>query len=107
MLPTGVYNLHLVNEAAGVDITRRVTVERGQTARLQVALPPGTLSINAVPWATVSVDGREVGETPLGAVELSAGPHVVVFSHPQFGQRRQEVTVRAGETTRVSVDLRR
>jgi hypothetical protein len=107
MLPTGVYNLHLVNEAAGVDITRRVTIERGQTARLQVALPPGTLSINAVPWATVSVDGREVGETPLGAVELSAGPHVVVFSHPQLGQRRQEVTVRAGETTRVSVDLRR
>jgi hypothetical protein len=53
------------------------------------------------------VDGREVGETPLGAVELSAGPHVVVFSHPQLGQRRQEVTVRAGETTRVSVDLRR
>jgi serine/threonine-protein kinase len=102
-----VYNLRLVNEAAGVDITRRVTIERGQTARLQVALPPGMLSINAVPWAAVSVDGRDVGETPLGAVELSAGPHVVVFAHPQLGERRQQVTVRSGDTTRVSVDLRR
>ena len=107
MLPTGVYNLRLTNEAAGVDIARHVTIERGQTARLQITVPPGTLSINAVPWAAVSVDGRDVGETPLGAVELSAGPHVVAFTHPQLGERRQPVTVRAGSTTRVSVDLRR
>jgi eukaryotic-like serine/threonine-protein kinase len=65
------------------------------------------LSINAVPWAAVSIDGREIGETPLGGVELSAGPHEVVFTHPELGQRRQQVTVPAGGATRLSVDFRR
>ncbi len=107
MLPTGTHNLRLTDDAAGVDITRSVRIERGQTARLPISLPLGTLSINAVPWATVSVDGRAVGETPLGGVELSPGPHEVVFTHPDLGERRQQVTVRSGGATRLSVDLRR
>lgn len=107
MLPTGTHNLRLTDGAAGVDITRSVRIERGQTARLPISLPLGTLSINAVPWATVSVDGRAVGETPLGGVELSPGPHEVVFTHPDLGERRQQVMVRSGGATRLSVDLRR
>jgi hypothetical protein len=107
MLPTGTHDLRLTDGAAGVDITRSVRIERGQTARLAISLPPGTLSINAVPWATVSVDGRVVGETPLGGVEFSPGPHQVVFTHPNLGERRQQVTVRAGGATRLSVDMRR
>ena len=55
----------------------------------------------------MKVDGREVGETPLGGVELSPGPHVVVLTHPEFGERRQEIIVRAGAASRVSVDMRR
>ena len=107
MLPTGRHTLRLSSEAAGVDVTRQVTIDQGMTARLHITLPPGTVSINAVPWAVVSVDGREVGETPLGGVELSPGSHVVVFTHPEFGERRQEIIVRAGAASRVSVDLRR
>ena len=107
MLPTGRHTLRLSSEAAGVDLTRQVTIDQGKTARLHITLPPGTVSINAVPWAVVSVDGREVGETPLGGVELSPGSHVVVFTHPEFGERRQEIIVRAGAASRVSVDLRR
>jgi hypothetical protein len=34
------------------------------------------VSINARPWATVRIDGREVGETPLAGIELEPGPHV-------------------------------
>ena len=84
-----------------------VSIERGRTARLQVTVPPGTLSVNAIPWAVVSIDGRDVGETPLGGVELSPGTHDIAFTHPQLGQRRQQVTVRSGAAARVSVDLRR
>jgi eukaryotic-like serine/threonine-protein kinase len=74
---------------------------------LQVTVPPGTLSVNAVPWASISIDGRDVGETPLGGVELRPGTHDVAFTHPTLGQRRQQVTVRSGAATRISVDLRR
>ena len=80
MLPTGLHTLRLTNEAAGVDLTRHVTIERGHTARLQIRLAPGTLSVNALPWATVSVDGRIVGETPLGGLELS--PELTRWSLP-------------------------
>jgi hypothetical protein len=34
-----------------------------------------TVSINATPWAIVSIDGREVGETPLAGIELAPGRH--------------------------------
>jgi hypothetical protein len=107
MLPTGTHTLRLSSESAGVDLTRVVSIERGRTARLQVSVPPGTLSANAVPWASVSIDGRDVGETPLGGVQLSPGTHDVAFTHPELGQRRQQVTVRSGAATRVSVDFRR
>jgi hypothetical protein len=107
MLPTGTHTLRLTNESAGIDLTRVVSIQGGRTARLQITVPPGTLSVNAVPWAAVSIDGRDVGETPLGGVELTPGTHDVVFTHPELGQRRQQVTVRSGAVTRVSADLRR
>jgi hypothetical protein len=107
MLPTGTHTLRLSSDAAGIDLTRVVAIERGRTARLEITVPPGTLSVNAVPWATVSIDGRDVGETPLGGLELRPGTHEVTFTHPELGQRRQQVTVRSGAAARVSVDLRR
>ncbi len=36
-----------------------------------------SVHINATPWARVSIDGRELGATPLGNVELSVGPHAL------------------------------
>jgi PEGA domain-containing protein len=107
MLTTGTHTLRFVNQAAEVNVSRRITIEPGKTARVEVAVPTGILSVNASPWAAVSVDQREVGETPLGNIELPAGSHDVVFRHPDFGERRQRITLRAGVTTRLSVDMRR
>jgi hypothetical protein len=47
-----------------------------------------------------------VGETPIGSVTVPIGIHEVVFRHPELGERRQAVTVKAGEPTKVGVDLR-
>jgi hypothetical protein len=107
MLPTGTHTLRLSSESAGINLRRVVSIKRGRTARLRITVPPGKLSVNAVPWAAVSIDGRDVGETPLGGVELSPGTHDIAFTHPELGQRRQQVTVRSGAAARVSVDLRR
>jgi hypothetical protein len=106
-LTTGPHTLRFVNETAQVDVSRRLTIEPGKTTRVDVAVPTGMLSVNASPWAAVSIDRREVGETPLGNLELPAGPHEVVFRHPDFGERRRQITLRAGITTRLSVDMRR
>jgi len=37
--------------------------------------PPVLTNVNAKPWATIEIDGRLVGETPLGELPLSPGPH--------------------------------
>lgn len=36
-----------------------------------------SVHINATPWARVTIDGRELGATPLGNVELTVGPHAL------------------------------
>lgn len=49
---------------------------------VEAARPPavsGCLSVNAVPFAKVYVDGEYAGETPRGCLRVSAGDRRVVF----------------------------
>lgn len=39
------------------------------------APPPIQVNINATPWASIQVDGRDLGYTPLADVPLAPGPH--------------------------------
>jgi serine/threonine-protein kinase len=72
-----------------------------------VSIASGRVSVNAEPWAEVWIDDRNIGETPLAHVEVPAGEHEVVFRHPDFGERRQRVIVRADEVTRASTTFER
>jgi hypothetical protein len=65
------------------------------------------LSLNALPWAEVFVDGERIGETPIGNLVRPIGRHEVIFRHPQLGERHESVVVAAGRTTRLGVDLSR
>jgi len=65
----------------------------------------GALLVLVRPWADVSVDGVPVGQTPLAAIPLAAGPHQVLLNHPEFQPYPRRVTVRPGETARLVVDL--
>jgi tRNA A-37 threonylcarbamoyl transferase component Bud32 len=71
---------------------------------------PGCLSVNAVPFATVYVDGRERGDTPQACVRVPSGSHRVHF---QWARRRSpEHVVEVGShhtpdnPLRVSYDFR-
>jgi hypothetical protein len=98
----GTYQLELINTALGINMRRQVTFLAGQITRVDVTLPSGRVSINAQPWAEVSIDGRPVGETPLANLSVGVGEHDVVFRHPELGERRQRITVRADAPARVS-----
>jgi len=67
--------------------------------------PEGALLVLVTPWADVSIDGRPVGQTPLTRIPLAAGSHDVVLTHPDYVPLSRRVTVRAGETLRLVVDL--
>ncbi|MGH9331889.1 MAG: PEGA domain-containing protein, partial [Vicinamibacterales bacterium] len=105
MVTAGSHEFHIVNETLGFRLTRHVNVAAGKVAPIGIELPNGVVNINAVPWAEVFVDGRAVGETPIGNLALPIGPHEVVFRHPQFGERRQAVSVTINTPVRVSVDM--
>ena len=106
LLPAGEHVIELVADSVGYRGTRTVTVMAGQTAALAVDLPQAPLSINAIPWAEVSIDGTRIGETPLGNLPQTLGAHEVVFRHPQLGERRVNVMVTTKEPARISVDMR-
>jgi hypothetical protein len=106
-LPPGVHELELVNTALEVRQSASVTIAAGQTARMTVAMPDGSLSINALPWADVWIDGRSVGTTPLANLVVSVGSHEILWKHPTLGERRQTVVVKARTPAQVGVDLSR
>lgn len=107
MVPAGKRELRFSNEAVGFAENRSVQVNAGQTATISVAVPKAAISINAVPWAEVWIDGVRVGETPIGNHMVSLGSHDIVFRHPTLGERRQSATVSMTSPARVSVDMRK
>jgi len=103
----GQHEFEFVNSAIGYRTRQLVEIKAGQIVSFTVPVPNGTLNINAEPWASVSLNGNPVGETPLGNLSVVPGQYEVVFTHPQFGERRQRVVVRAGAETRVGVNLQK
>jgi len=79
--------------------------DQPQANRLSVTIPPGRLSVNAQPWAEISLDGQAKGDTPLANLNVSVGEHEIVFRHPELGERRQTVIVRADQPARASVSF--
>jgi serine/threonine protein kinase len=104
-LALGRHQLELVNATLGVRSTETVQVSSARTTSIAPALPTGTLSLNAVPWAEVWLDGEKLGETPIGNVSVRVGSHDVVFRHPELGERHQTVVVSVREPARLSVTM--
>jgi hypothetical protein len=107
MLPAGEHALEFSNEALGFQTKRTVKIDAAKTASLKIDAPNGFMSINAQPWAEVWVDGRRIGETPIGRIATPIGQHEVVLRHPELGERRQMVTVTLRQPSRLGVDMRK
>ncbi len=105
MLPAGEHQIEIVNEPLGFREARTVRVSPGKLAVVGITLPKGILSLNATPWANVTIDGESVGETPIGNLSLTIGPHEVVFTNPQLGEQRRVITVSERDPKRFSIDM--
>jgi hypothetical protein len=107
MVSAGKHEFDLTNDALGFRATKSVQVAPGKTASIKVDLPKGAISVNAQPWAEVWIDGEKMGETPLGNLSLTIGPHEILFRHPEFGEQKYAATVSLKAPTRVSVDMKK
>jgi hypothetical protein len=106
-LAAGSHELEIVNESLEFRSRQVVNIRPDSLVPVPVTLPSGTLSLNALPWSDVQIDGQAVGTTPLGHVRLSIGPHRVVFRHPQLGEQIRTAVISVGNETRLVVDLRK
>jgi hypothetical protein len=107
VVPAGQREFEFVNATLGFRSRRIVDVRPGRITPVQVTVPNGSLNINALPWAAVSIDGAPQGETPLGNISVVPGEHEIIFRHPQLGERREKVIVKSDALTRVSVNLQK
>jgi hypothetical protein len=103
----GRHEFELVNSALGFRSRQVVDVKDGQVLSLVVTPPNGRININATPWAEVLIDGKVVGETPIGNYSIALGEHEIVLRHPQLGEIRRTVLVRSDAIARVSANLDR
>ena len=103
LLAPGPHDLRLENRDLGYQETRRVEVQPGQTTSLSVVASPSTLSVTSNSPATVSVDGQQVGDTPLVNQPIALGTRDIVVKAAADGTERRftrKVTV-----TPVQIDV--
>ena len=107
VISAGQHQLDFINSALGYRSRQTVQIKAGQVLPLRVQPPDGRVSINALPWAQVWIDGNPVGETPLANLPVAVGEHEIIFRHPQLGERRETAVVKSDTLTRVSATLGR
>jgi len=106
MLAAGRHVLEFANQTVGYRQSRTVHVVPGKVVALAIELPQGTVNLNASPWAEVWLDGRRIGETPIGNLAVPIGPHEIVFRHPELGEKKHAVSVTTAAPVRLSVSMK-
>jgi len=105
MLPAGRHDLEVANAELEFRAPLKVEIEGGKTATASITIPNGSLSINALPWAEVLIDGKPAGPTPIGNLSVPIGTHEIVWRHPQLGERKRVVSITARTPVRVGMDF--
>lgn len=97
-----------VTKEVPAPVRKRAPVRR----RREVVVPKenagafGYLSADAVPWAKVFLDGKEIETTPLSRYPLPVGRHVLKFVNPDLKKATERVVQIAPEgVVRIEVDL--
>ena len=82
----------------------RTQIDRQQSEIQKAASEEGTggLTINAIPWANVYVNGKAHGTTPQTVEDLKAGTYKVRLQNPDFPVWEIKVRISKGETAKVS-----
>ncbi|HET6613832.1 MAG TPA: PEGA domain-containing protein [Kofleriaceae bacterium] len=101
---------HKIKVSAGgyFPTERTVTAVKGELVAVEINLSarPATLAIDASDGAVIEVDGRKVGQTPLGRpVEVSPGTRLVTVTLSGHEPFSKTVKVERGETIKLDPAL--
>jgi len=84
--------------------TATTTTPAGEARPPRPPRKQGRLSVLAVPWAEVFVDGKRLGVTPIDDVRVDAGKHRLRLVGPQ-GEVNRDITVTSGKLKKVRVAM--
>jgi serine/threonine-protein kinase len=93
-LPLGKQAIDLVH--AGLNVERKMTVS--VPGKVQIKLEEASLDIRCAPWATVKLDGKSLGTTPVPIQNVLEGRHVIELENSELKKSKRIVTtLKAGE----------
>jgi serine/threonine protein kinase len=105
-MPAGRYQLQMRLDGYK-DFSKMISIGRGQKRAVsETLLPVGSLRITSQPGgASVFVDGRSVGTTPVTIPDLEIGRHRIVMSKESYGDYSATVDVKHRQTLHVKATL--
>ncbi len=71
----------------------------------KIKIAYGTVSLGARPWATVYINGRKAGETPLVDHQLRVGKYKIEFRHPDFKTVTKNIRIKKGTNAPIIIDF--
>src|SRR5262249_21030467 len=87
-LPVGRQPVELIHAALNVE--RKVTVT--VPGRFALKLEQAQLDIRCAPWATVKLDGKTLGTTPVPVQTVLEGRHVIELANSELKRSKRVVT---------------
>lgn len=100
-LSPGSHTVECRNEFGG---ERNAKVEVGSASEHAFEFKKGSLDVQVLPYATVTIDGKGYGETPIDKVSLFEGTHTVEL-RMESKRKVQKVSVKAGGGARLKVNM--
>lgn len=94
-----------VEKEGHATFTQSVKVASGETANVLAKLSPlgkGSISVTAMPWATIHINGKEFGATPKVLRDIPEGKVEIKLSNPAYRAYSTSVTVKANEQIEVA-----
>ncbi len=108
-LPAGSYRVEC-RQANCRTTTETLVVEAGRSRTVTLSAPTpltGKLSVKSDPsGATVLIDGKERGTTPLLVPDLATGSHALTLRRDGYAETKQTVTVKEDATTETNLTLK-
>jgi len=90
-----------------IESTREKIVRSSAPQLDRVASPheSGTITINALPWANIFLDGKDLDGTPISIPDVPVGTHTITLKHPEFLPIHKKIQVTSGQTIKIYHDF--
>jgi serine/threonine-protein kinase len=93
----GKVDVEVFDPQAGFSKKQTFDLKAGDNGTLPFDIGKGSLQIWVRPYATVFVDGKPLGQTPIAPIELFEGRHHIKLVNEKLGKEKQvEYVIRAG-----------